>query len=74
MESLCKTVEWILESSIEDIVNKDLLTKKIGECGLFCDNRSSPEDSTKSIYGDDVIYKIEVKSSNRIDIENAGGL
>jgi hypothetical protein len=74
MENLCKTIEWLLNSSIPDITNKELLTKKIGECGLFCDNRLSPNDNTKSIYGDDVIYKINVNSNRRSDIENAGGL
>lgn len=74
MDRLTKTIEWLLNASISDITNKELLTRKIGDCGLFCDDRKSPEDSSKSIYGDDHIYKIQVNSNNKSDIEHAGGL
>jgi hypothetical protein len=56
--SMNATLEWILNTEIEDLTNKELLAHKIGCAGLFHEIRNSPFDETKNLYGDDAKYML----------------
>uniref|UniRef100_A0A6C0AIT5 Methyltransferase n=1 Tax=viral metagenome TaxID=1070528 RepID=A0A6C0AIT5_9ZZZZ len=60
MESLCKTLDWVINADVDELKNKQILSQKIGEAGLVCDLRPSPQNPALSLYGDDVQYRIKI--------------
>ncbi len=59
MERLDNMVRWLLySSSIEDLRNVDMVSQKIGECGLVWEARRALADGSMSIYGDDHVYML----------------
>lgn len=49
---------WARSASLEELQDVPLLAHKIGSVGLFYESRTSPNDPSKSIYGDDVVYML----------------
>lgn len=58
MEKLEGYVQWVATASVSDLKNHAILAEQIGQVGLFFDNRHSPHDSSKSMYGNDVKYML----------------
>lgn len=58
MQALADQVDWILSAPLEDLETYDVLLEHLCAVGLFHDDRKSPDDPSKSIYGDDVQYML----------------
>lgn len=58
MQALVDQVDWLLSAPLEHLEDYDLLLEHLCAVGLFYDDRKSPDDPSKSIYGDDVQYML----------------
>lgn len=58
IDNLNNVVDWLKTAPLHDLRDVNTLAAKVGQTGLCYDNRSSPQDASKSLYGDDVKYMI----------------
>lgn len=58
VQRLRETVEWISHAPMDELTDPQTLLQWIRHVGLVYENRTSPEDPSSSIYGDDVTYMV----------------
>jgi Methyltransferase domain len=58
LQPLERTVAWLASATEQELRDEAVLADQIGRTGLFHETRPSPDDPSKTLYGDDARYML----------------